>query len=669
MATPALSTVTTFTIDDVDYLPYLLVGYTSEAYASGRQVAKFPIVDRTGTLTVPDLAEVVLEVDGVVEFTGVVWDIQTEQFGDVIGARMYTLQCVDWSFCLDTTLINGIYTGPTLGDLLGIIIANAALFGVTLDSAQEDGPTLPAQAWNFLTLRQAIDRVVSLQTGWMWSINPDTREFRAYEPYSAGIPTAPRLFDETSPEGSGLFELRVVKDFNRYINSGYIRYGPSGPAYVTEHITGNGTDSTFTLSHTYLQMNATGTLTHTISGTPAIQTVSEDGSAMWTLDRASNSLIRNAGPVANGDTVDFEFLAQYPQYYLFADSGGITANGPFQTVVSDESILTEEEAIILGEGILRRNGGPYNTITFKTHYGAGFRPLMAITVHCPSIGVTSADEYLISEVQCREIAITDVYGTAVTGSYFEWTITAQAGLTLYDRLDELRGDPAPTATEGAAGPPTTDPVSLFPVVQARAKGHNTVDTTSHAITLPGGIQAGELLLVVFTTDEAPTVTVDTGVSGSDWTLLISTAQSTNVRGVILHKIADGGGTDVLTLTTSTSQQSSHISMRITGHQESVPISSQSLTDNGSNPNPPALTPATGQRSYLWIACRCGDSNANVATAQPSGYSNFFQEVGSLNGSSTATAERLLNASTEDPGAWTSGLAFSVVFTLAVRPPA
>jgi hypothetical protein len=298
------------------------------------------------------------------------------------------------------------------------------------------------------------------------------------------------------------------------------------------------------------------------------------------------------------------------------------------------------------------------------------RPLQTLPLSFPSLGITNSDSFLISEVRCREVETRDLYGsTTVIGSYFEWSIVAQEGLTIYDWLDELRGDPLPRSVQGAAGPPTIDPISLFPVVQSRTKNHNTSDTTSHSISLPGGILAGELLLVIFSVDEAPTVSINTGVSGGSWTQLITTSQAANVTGVILTKIAVGGGSDVLTLTTSTAQQSSHISYRINGTQVLTPVAGQSLTDNGSNPNPPSLTPATGQRSYLWIACRCGDSNANVATAAPSGYANFYQEVGSNNGASTAVAERSLNASTEDPGAWTSGLAFSVVFTLAVRPPA
>jgi len=658
--TPNLQTVTTFTVDGVDFLPYLLVGCTREANGNARQVAKFPIKDETGTLTVPDLAEVVFSIDGVVEFSGVVWDVQLERLADVHGARLYTLQCVDWSFALDTTLINGIYPAGTLLSLLTTIIANASFFGITLDSAQDTGPNLPDQAWEFLTLRQAIDRVIGT---WIWAINPDTKEFRAYEPYTV---VAPRNFDETALIGSGLFEVRSVKNFNRYTNDGYIRYGPAGPAYVTDRITGNGTDSTFTLPHSYLQMNATGTLTHTISGTPATQTVSEDGTALFTVNRSNNTLTYNSGPIALNDTVDFEYLAQYPQYYHFIDSAAVLANGTFSRVIVDENILLESDAILLAEKILDRDGGPYREVTFKTHFGYGLQPLQAVTLNVPSLNIAASDEFLISSVTMREIAIRDLYGdNEIIGSYFEWFVTCQEGLTIYDWLDEFRDDPLPTASSGAAGPPTTEPITLYPVVQSRTKSHNTSDTTSHSISLPGSIQVGELLLVVFAVDAAPTITIDTGVSGSNWNLITPVSQSTNVTGAILWKIAEGS--DVLTLTTSSAQQSSWISMRISGTATSSPVSVASVTSNSTNINPPGLTPPAGQLSYLWLATFHGDAGTNHPSVAMASYSNFFKEVGGVSGATVATAERLLNASTEDPNNWVNGLVFSVAFTVSIRP--
>lgn len=453
--TPHLAVIETFTVDGVDFLPYLLVGYTSEAYASARTVAKFPILDQTGTLTIPDLAEIVLVVDGVTEFAGVVWDIECEQYGDVLSTRLYTLRCVDWSFGLDTTMINAPHASDTLKEMLTTILANMSFFGVTLDPAQDDGPTLPDQTWDRLTLRQAIDRIVGLEAGWMWTIDPATKYFRAYEPYTL---TVPRLFDETSAGGSGLYDLRWHKDFNRYINYGHVRYGPSGPALITQRIDGDGSTVVWDLSADFIQTNAQGTLTYHVSGVDATQTVSVDGSALWTVDETNNTIEPTDGtPIAVGDYILFEYLAQYPQYLQFIDSAGVLANGTFETIVVDENITTEEQAQSVADGILRRNGGPYKTISFKTRFGAGFKPLQAVTVHCPSLGITSATEYLISEVRCREVEIRDFYGTGVVGSYLEWSIVAQDGLTIFDVFEEMREVPRPAAVTASAPPPVTIP--------------------------------------------------------------------------------------------------------------------------------------------------------------------------------------------------------------------
>ncbi|PZM90183.1 MAG: hypothetical protein DIU79_14460, partial [Actinobacteria bacterium] len=79
---------------------------------------------------------------------------------------------------------------------------------------------------------------------------------------------------------------------------------------------------------------------------------------------------------------------------------------------------------------------------------------------------------------------------------------------------------------------------------------STSDTTSHPITLPSGIQAGDLLIVVFSVDGNPTVTAP-----ADWYKLGQASNGTAVTGAVFWKFAEGG--DTLTLTTSSAEQSSH----------------------------------------------------------------------------------------------------------------
>lgn len=202
----------------------------------------------------------------------------------------------------------------------------------------------------------------------------------------------------------------------------------------------------------------------------------------------------------------------------------------------------------------------------------------------------------------------------------------------------------------------------FPVVQARASGASgTSNVTSHSITLPSGVVAGDLLIVVFSSDGSPTVST----TSNGWVVLSQLVQSgLQTTGAVLSKRATGS--DALTVTTSFLEQSSHISLRISdGAVRTV----ASANGDSTNSDPPSCNPAITD-DYLWIATRGGDVSTGFinATAAPSNYSNLTtKDASGVLGAATATAERSLNASSENPGTFTSGDEQWVCFTIAVAP--
>jgi hypothetical protein len=192
-----------------------------------------------------------------------------------------------------------------------------------------------------------------------------------------------------------------------------------------------------------------------------------------------------------------------------------------------------------------------------------------------------------------------------------------------------------------------------PKVEGRSTGIQGSDSSTHPITMPSGIVAGELLIIVFSVDGNPTCTADGG-----FTKLGQTSYSTTVTGAIFYKIAVGG--DTCTVNTSTSQQSSHVVLRISGADTPTGTSSNS---DGSNSNPPSHTALT-LKDHLWLATRSGDGTV-VATAAPTNYDNLQSQAGGSSGAGTNTAERLLYAASEDPGTFTSGSEQWVCYTIAI----
>lgn len=202
------------------------------------------------------------------------------------------------------------------------------------------------------------------------------------------------------------------------------------------------------------------------------------------------------------------------------------------------------------------------------------------------------------------------------------------------------------------------PKTATPVVESRSVGRTTAtNTTTHTITMPSGIQTGDLLLIVFSTDGAPGVVM----LSNDWVKLDTASYGTTVTGAIFYKFATGS--DSATVFTTAGEQSSHAVLRISG--AGIPYAASS---NGSstNSNPPSLAMGAA-RNHLWVATRSGDSTV-VASAAPSGYSNLqSQAAAGTGGASTNTAEYSDSDATEDPGTFTSTTEQWVSYTIGIPP--
>lgn len=241
-----------------------------------------------------------------------------------------------------------------------------------------------------------------------------------------------------------------------------------------------------------------------------------------------------------------------------------------------------------------------------------------------------------------------------TRVYFEWNIFNNAPTALINAyINE-----ADSAGEGSHDQvASVVPTPTYPTVESRNSGEETSATTSHTINMPSGITAGDLLICVFTCDGGVTTTPP-----GDWREAWDVSYSTDVTQAIFTKIAEGS--DTLTVTTSASEESTHVTFRISGHGGTT--SPQSSNGSSTNSDPPTEN-IYDSLPCLWIATRGGDGTV-VATSAPSGYGNM-QTVQATNstGASTNTAERNADTDSENPGTWTSATEQWVCGTICVLP--
>lgn len=210
----------------------------------------------------------------------------------------------------------------------------------------------------------------------------------------------------------------------------------------------------------------------------------------------------------------------------------------------------------------------------------------------------------------------------------------------------------------------------FPTVQTRTPDASSATATTHTVTLPATINSGDFLFIAFTSGggSGTTVTWDNTTAGT-WTTVASDTQSTNIRGTLLSKVADGTeGSAALSITLSAAAQVAWTIWRITGCESSV--ATVSATGSTVTVTFGALAPSWGAEDSLWIAVAHLRSTPGVS-AYSTGYTDPTGAVGSgVARVSTRSVELLLNAATETPSDWTLGGATNhVQYTVAIRPAA
>jgi hypothetical protein len=181
-----------------------------------------------------------------------------------------------------------------------------------------------------------------------------------------------------------------------------------------------------------------------------------------------------------------------------------------------------------------------------------------------------------------------------------------------------------------------------------------IQALSFVETLPT-VAAGELLLVVFEANSAPT-TWDAG-----WTQ-VAVGQQTPIGFYqsVYAKVATGGET-TFTVNTASSQVGAWVSYRITGG--SVVTAASFVSGTSGNCDPPTLTLGSAQDT-LFIATYGGQSH--VATAAPSGLSNLRTAPGGGTGNLSTAELAVSAATTENPGTFTNTSEEWLSTTLAIR---
>lgn len=201
----------------------------------------------------------------------------------------------------------------------------------------------------------------------------------------------------------------------------------------------------------------------------------------------------------------------------------------------------------------------------------------------------------------------------------------------------------------------------FPTVVARTPSEQTTNANSFTVSL-GGPSAGELLVAIIAIDGNDLYTLDESVSGKNWVVAANVVGSSAVVGIVAIKIAEGG--DALKFVNlAGSEQASAIVFRISGHGSYVAVAF--ATGSSPNGDPPNVAVTGSAQDCLYIAALCTDAQV-VASGAPASYGNLTTKAATNStGASVSVADRNLNASSDNPGAFTNASEQWAAFTIAI----
>jgi hypothetical protein len=157
-----------------------------------------------------------------------------------------------------------------------------------------------------------------------------------------------------------------------------------------------------------------------------------------------------------------------------------------------------------------------------------------------------------------------------------------------------------------------------------------------------------------------------------WTALAQVNQSTSqLSGRVFYRTATGS--DPVALDTDASEAGAWIIWRIVGPTGGVPGAPSWTTadDASATPDSPSHTPAGGAAKYLWISAVGIDGSVTGVglSAAPASYSNVIIVPESTGAGTKAwSASRYAEASSENPGAWTTSDSDQwIAGTIAIPP--
>ncbi len=366
---------------------------------NGRTTGSLSVRSNDGTYR-PALDAEVIVTEGATRILGGLIDKPSERgiLGDKTGAYPAIetkINVVDFSHYAERRYVNETLAAGTMKSMLTTLIANYLTdYGITLDGGQADGPSLPELKYEYRLLSEVLNEIATL-TGkygepYVWQVD----YFKVLSAFQPSTEAAP--FDVADGDGVVIGDLTVETSNEKYANKVTVKSPAKAESGRIETFTGDGTSGPFTLQYTPTKLYGHILVT---SGGGETLGLSGDG-GQWSYDDVTNSITRDAGATAIGETYPLYFDGIYEGEASATDaSWDSTPASRKHKVIKVETVPADTTIQALADAYLAQALNAPKKIVYTT-FESGIRP--GQTQHITSTLRDLDDDVFISEVVTRD---------------------------------------------------------------------------------------------------------------------------------------------------------------------------------------------------------------------------------------------------------------------------
>lgn len=302
-------------------------------------------------------------------FGGQVVETEVNVLGGI--QLMVSVTALDWSFTLDSKLVNQIYRNMDPHDIVLDILNKYTDGSFTTAGVQTYHANIPSITFNFSSVTKALQQLANL-IGWEWNVTPGKDVFFG----STLINPAP--FAITDSNGNLNWpSIDFDQDVSNMKNSVYVigsTYTKTFDAATTrDSYQTDGINATFPLAYSYINQALTDTTPAdpvfvTLDG--ANQTVGvdqqDDPTGFQVMYNQAEKFVHFNSLPGSGHTVKVFGDAIIPIVANAQNPVAVALYGEKQDVIVDKNITTVTEAFLRAQAQVAQYGDIVNTIRFDT---------------------------------------------------------------------------------------------------------------------------------------------------------------------------------------------------------------------------------------------------------------------------------------------------------------